>query len=238
MKRSCTAFVFLLLVISVKAQKIIVVPNDSAAITSVVTDGFQPYDIHIELINNTGSPASVTWGLIDYTAPAQWEVKLCDNNNCYDLMYAPGPHVSYSVPHSDTIDMKFQYTSHCVDGTGNTNVYVYITGDSAASVLQLNYQATLTSNCTSGITEGVPDHLTIYPNPVQSSFVVTGFEAAGNLMFEVYNLQGAVVKSEVKDASNRQIEISLQHLPRGSYILKAFDAAGKVAGVARLSKVE
>lgn len=238
MKKIYIAVVILFFVAVVNAQQLIIVPNDSAEITDVVTDGFQPYDIHIELINNTGSPASITWGLINYTGPNPWEVKLCDNNNCYDLMLSPGPHVSFSVPNGDTVDMKFQYTSHCVDGTGSTNVYAFVTGDSASSVVQLNYKAMLTSNCTNSIPVTAPVHLKIYPNPVHSSFVVTGLEDAGNLSFEVYDLKGATVKSEVKDASNTQIEISLENLPKGSYLLKAFDANGNVAGTSCLSKVD
>jgi len=143
MKKLYTTFIALLFITLGHAQQLIVVPNDSSAITDVVTDGFQPYDAHLEIINNTGTPASVTWGLIDYTTPNQWELKLCDNNNCYDLLLSPGPHVSLSVPAGDTIDMKAQFTSHCVAGTGSMNVYAYVTGgDSATTAVRLNYKAT------------------------------------------------------------------------------------------------
>jgi hypothetical protein len=68
--------------------------------------------------------------------------------------------------------------------------------------------------------------------------MVEGIEDAGNLSFEVYNIQGATVKSELKNATNTRIEIGVQNLTSGIYILKAFNADGKVIGTSRLSKVD
>ncbi len=238
MKKIYFTLVVLFSVAVLNAQQLITVPNDSSEITDVVTDGFQPYDVHIGLINNSGSPVTISWGLMNYTAPGSWEVKLCDNNNCYDLLLAPGPHVSLQVQAGDTMDMKFQYTSHCNTGFASSNVYAYINGDSINSVVFLNYRATLTANCLSGVADNTPVRLKIYPNPVHGSFVVTGLEDAGNLSFEVYDMKGETVKSEIKNASDTQIEISLQNLSKGNYILKAFDADGKAAGTSRLTKVD
>ena len=118
------------------------------------------------------------------------------------------------------------------------NVYAYVTGDSANSVVILNYKAALATNCLSGIAATSPIHLDMHPNPVHNSFVVTGIKDAANLSFEVYDMKGTNVKSEVKDASNTQIEISVETLSKGSYILKAFEGSGKVVGTSRLIKVD
>ena len=239
MKKIYFTLFILFFAIAINAQQLILVPNDSAAISATVNDGFDPFDVHLEVINNTGTPASITWGLLNYTVPSTWEVKLCDNNNCYDLLLSPGPHVSLSVPNGDTIDMKFQYTSHCISGTGDANVYAYVTGgDSATTGIVFNYRATLTSNCVNAIVENSFPHLKIYANAAKNSFIVTGLENTGNISFEVYDMKGAIVKSEVQNASNTQMEISLQNLGTGGYILKAFDKGGNVIGTSRISKVE
>ncbi len=238
MKKIYTAILLLISAFTINAQQLIITPNDSAAITNVVTDGFEPYDVHLVLTNNTGTPASVTWGLKDYAAPTGWELKLCDNNNCYDLLLAPGPHVSLTIAAGDTMDMKAQFTSHCIADSGSMNVYAYVTGDSANSVVTLNYKATLGANCATGIKETESTLLKIYPNPVRSSFVVSGLKDAGNLSYVVYDIKGAVVNSEVKNSSPAQTEISIQNLPNGNYLLKVFDANKKAVGSARLSKVD
>ena len=238
MKKICTAILLLISAFTMNAQQLIITPNDSAAITNTVTDGFEPYDVHLELINNGVSPISVTWGLKDYAAPTVWELKLCDNNNCYDLLLAPGPHVSLTIAAGDTMDMKAQFTSHCIADSGSMNVQAYVTGDSANSIVTLNYKATLEANCATGIKENQAMLLKIYPNPVRSSFVVAGLKDAGNLSYEVYDMKGAVVKSDVKNAAASQTEISIQNQPRGNYLLKVFDANRKVLGSSKLNKVE
>src|SRR4051812_25567292 len=98
-----------IMVVSVHAQHLICMPSDSAEITANVTDEFDPNDIHLHLRNTTSGPVTVTWGMVNYTAPVGWEIKLCDNNNCYDLLIHAGPYVSNTILAGDTMDFKFQY---------------------------------------------------------------------------------------------------------------------------------
>ncbi len=236
MKKSYSLLLFLMASVSlVYSQQLVVVPNDSAEITANVTDEFEPNDIHIEVVNNTANTITATWGLVNYTAPSGWEVKLCDNNNCYDLILGPGPYESLPVAAGDTLDMKFQYTAHLISGTGNTNVFLYKTGDSSNTVVFLNYKANLTA--VSGIKDNeTTSNLKLYPNPVQRTFVVSGLKDAGNLSFEVYDVKGAVMKTKIVNASASQIEISVENLSKGDYILKAFDSSGKAVGTSKLNK--
>ncbi len=223
--------------IFVQAQALITVPNDSSEITANVTDEFEPNDVHIYLVNNSSSSITVTWGLINYTAPAGWEVKLCDNNNCYDLLLFPGPYESLPIPAGDTMDMKFQYTAHLITGSASSNVYAYVTGDSANTVVFLNYKANLTA--ISGIAGNTAfSNLKLFPNPAVSTLLVSGFEQAGEITFELYSLKGEKLKSETKNSSDSKAEIPVQALPAGDYILKAFDISGKVLGVSRFSKTD
>ncbi len=238
-KTFSTLFVFTIISFNAFSQGIVCVPNDSAAVTAnVPVDPYDPVEIHIHVVNNFGQATSFMWMMKDYSAPsAVWELKLCDNNNCYDLLGGSPVHESLTVNAGDTMDMKFQYAPHLIPGFGNCNVLIYVTGDSATTAVTLNYAITATSpNSITALMGNNP--LKIYPNPVQKTFTVSGFEKSGNLSFEVYDLKGAVVKSEVKNATNTQIEISVEHLSKGEYVLKAFDANGKVAGTSHLTKVD
>ncbi|MES2621636.1 MAG: T9SS type A sorting domain-containing protein [Bacteroidota bacterium] len=237
MKKKSLLLSFLFATVSLAfSQQLIVSPSDSAEIWANVYDEFEPNDVHIYLINNTGNSTTVTWGMTNYSAPSLWEVKLCDNNNCYDLLLNGGPYESLPVAAGDTIDMKFQYTAHLVTGTASTNVYVYVTGDSANSAVFLNYKANLTYT-PNGIADNFAvENLKLYPNPVQSSFVVSGLENANDVSFEIYDVKGAAIKTVVSNISATQTEILTGNLPVGDYILKAFDSAGKITGTSRFTK--
>jgi hypothetical protein len=93
-------------------------------------------------------------------------------------------------------------------------------------------------NALTGIKNVSATSLKIFPNPVKNIFTVSGLENAGNLSFEVYDMKGSAVKSEVKAATNTTIDISIENLPQGIYVLKAFDKDGQIAGTSRLSKID
>lgn len=240
MKKIYTLFAAVLFTgAAVNAQdKIVTLPGDSVSGSGMVYDEFDPFDVHLHVVNNTGNDETFMWYMTGYTTPAaNWEVKLCDNNNCYDLLINPGPYESLIVPAGDTMDFKFQFSPHNVDGVGTANIVTYFQSDSAGSVKELFFKATI--DAVTGINEANNTNITLYPNPVQNSFVVKGLEhVAGNLAFEVYNVAGKVVESKVTNADNSHIEISVATLPHGTYILKAFDAKGKTIATSRLNKVD
>ncbi len=236
MKKIYLSTFVLLLVFIASGQQLQFVPNDSVEVSGSPDDEFTPFDAHLEAYNNSNTPITITWGLESSNAPQQWSLGLCDNNNCYDLLSHPGPYVSLLVPAHDTMDMKLQYVSHCVVGTGNARVYAYVTGDSANTVIKLNYKMNLAA-CLTAVEEVEQVRLKIYPNPSHGTFVVSGMENAGNLSFEVYDTQGALVQAEIKYATSSRIEISIPTLPEGSYVLKASDQKGKVVSTAWLNKI-
>lgn len=239
MNKLFTLLAFSVFALSVHAQPIICTPNDSTIVSGNVADEFDPYDVHIHVVNNTGAATTFTWGLTSYTSPAQvWEFKLCDNNNCYDLLLSSSYYESLEVPAGDTMDMKFQFSPHCVAGTGIAKVLIYATNDSANTSTPLYYQANLTTSCLSSVVNINKNSLKIFPNPVVNSFVVSGLENTGNYSFEVFDMKGDLVSSEIKSATYSQIEISVSNLPAGDYVFKAIDRNGNVAGTSRLTKIQ
>lgn len=222
---------------TVSAQAIITYPSDTATATGMVYDEFDPFDVKLYVVNNTPDEQEFVWYMTGYTTPSpNWEVKLCDNNNCYDLLFNPGPYNSLPVPAGDTMEFKFQFSPHLIDGIGTADLVTYFESDSLGTVKNLFFQATI--DAVTGIGSVNTSPISLYPNPVQNSFIVKGLENAGNLAFEVYNVAGKLVESNVKSADNSQIEISVATLPQGTYILKAFDANGKTIATSRLNKVD
>lgn len=239
MKKSLTflSFVFLTNIV-LFSQSIIPIPNDSGYVSAVVpADEFEPVDCHLYIKNNHGTATTFTWGLKDYAAPSGWELKLCDNNNCYDLLIGNNKHESLLVNAGDTMDMKFQFSPHLIAGSGSVNVVIYVTDDSAATAIVLNYGA----NFSSGLNSVSPlsqSNFKIFPNPVKNSFTVFGLENSGNLSLEIYDMKGASVHSEIIGATHNQIEISVNHLAKGDYLLKAYSKSGQVLGTSRLTKID
>jgi len=65
------------------------------------------------------------------------------------------------------------------------------------------------------------EHITIYPNPMQSSFHI---ENCANAHVEIYTLQGTMVKSETLTSDNAQINVS--GLSKGVYVVKITTKSG------------
>lgn len=215
------------------SQAIITEPNDSSYVNSTITDAFENTDIHIGLINNSNGAVEFTWLMKDYIAPQAWEVKCCDNNNCYDLLISPGPYASLSVPAGDTMDMKFQFTSHCVDGMGNANLVVYLDGDSANTAVTINYKTDVTANCASNIGSIKLMQLGLFPNPVVNQLQVTGLNT-GSYTYQIINGNGSTVKQG--STANAQL-LDVQTLSNGVY--QIFISEGNsLIGSQRFSKID
>lgn len=120
----------------------------------------------------------------------------------------------------------------------SVNMVVFVSGDSANSATTINYRADLTTGCVNAIGKVATTSIKLYPNPVKNTFVVSGLENAGNLSFEVYDMKGALVKSEVIGATNNGFEISIANVASGDYVLKAIDSKGMLIASAKLQKID
>jgi hypothetical protein len=133
--------------------------------------------------------------------------------------------------------MRLDVDPHGASGAGFVSLLMWVDGDSAnGKVKTPTWNVDI--NALTGIKNVSATALKIFPNPVKNIFTVSGLENAGNLSFEVYDMKGSAVKSEVKAATNTTIDISIENLPQGIYVLKAFDKDGQIAGTSRLSKID
>lgn len=216
----------------------VLLPDDTATVTALVASG----DIaegFIKVKNISNHNDTIKWVGFNKSGPHDWTANVCDILNCYSFSYIVR---TFVLAPGDTGTMRMDLDPVCQAGTGEIRLMMWENGDSAGKVLYPNWQLNITvpENCVAaGINDNFSSNtLHLFPNPVQNIFTVTGLENAGNLLFEVYDMKGAVVKSEVKGATNTTINISIESLPAGVYVLKAFDHKNKIAGTARLSKID
>jgi len=219
-----------------QAQALIAYPNDSTEVSGIATDTLEPIGTHLYIIQNTGFGSAIAWRMVDYTAPSAWGVQMCDNNNCYDMLLNPGPHTSNPVPAGDTLDMKFEFVSKGIDGSGTARFVAYIDGDSAATTIDLSYKVNIDAQITSSIYTITKRTVKLYPNPIQNSFVVSGLNQ-GNFSFEVFDMKGSLMTTYIKNASSTEIEIGAEGLTPGVYVLKVSDETGQVVATSQLTKV-
>lgn len=207
----------------VGAQSIIPVPNDSLEVTGVATDQFEPKDVHIYVVNNTALQQTFTWGLMNYNTPTAWGVQLCDNNNCYDLLISPGPYESLPVAAGDTMDMKLQFVPACVQGVGTALVNIHITGDSAATSLDLFYKANLSATCINNVANIQANNLNVIPNPAKNMVSLTGLQNAEKSIINLYTFEGSLAETKTQVMSSTEVQISISDLPTGNYFITATD---------------
>lgn len=220
----------------VGAQSIIPVPNDSLEVSGVATDPFEPKDVHIYVVNNTAQQQTFTWEMKSYNTPAIWGVQLCDNNNCYDLLISPGPYESLPVAAGDTMDMKLQFVSACVQGVGTALVNIHITGDSAATSLDLFYKGNLSATCVNNVSNIEANTLNVIPNPAVNMINITGLQNAEKTSINLYTVTGSLVETKTQAISSTEVQMSVSHLPAGNYLIKATDLLTGKTYTSKLTK--
>jgi len=73
--------------------------------------------------------------------------------------------------------------------------------------------------------------LTIYPNPVQTKFVVSGYEVrgTGNPRIEMFDMKGNLVHVvHLAPNTSHPVTVNVQHLPEGTYIVRVGAFSAKI----------
>ena len=231
------AIVFTCNFASFSQASFILLPSDTAVVTQYVNTG----DIaegFIKVKNISAHSDTIKWVAANKSGPHDWTANVCDIVNCDSFSYTVR---TFIIGPGDTGTMRMDLDPVCQPGSGEIRLKMWEDGDSAGKVLYPTWQLNITTspNCIAGINDDYTmTGLKIFPNPVQNAFTVTGLENVGNLLFEVYDIRGAVVNSTVQSATNTTLNISIETLPSGIYVLKVFDRNNKIAGAARLNKID
>ncbi|NND77607.1 MAG: hypothetical protein HKN39_05440 [Flavobacteriales bacterium] len=93
---------------------------------------------HGSIINLTEGPLNVSWQKNYLDAPQSWNYSMCDPAICY-LPSVSGASFFLMQDSTGLMDMRF-YPSGTT-GEGEGSIFVWLTNDSAASVLEMKFTA-------------------------------------------------------------------------------------------------
>ncbi len=164
---------------------------------------------YAKLRNTTNQTMTVIWRREVIRSNNNWEISICDKNNCYlpfietrELILGPGE--------ESNLDVHIRHNGH--KDNGEVKMIAYDKSNSSESV-SANFIFTTGSTSTQKVAFG--DQLKIWPNPANQFFTVNDSKILSKI--EVLNLLGSVVK--VYDTrSNTQFDIS--DLSSGIYLVR------------------
>lgn len=202
------------------AQQFSLTPSDSVHIDAV--EGIEG-EASIYFRNDGNSDLTLVWDRTGNTLGADWSVSICDNELCYFSAYQGDTMIPISGGQSAFL--KFTVTIDPGDaGAGQLRYNVHAVEDDA-NVVEVIFDV-------NGIVSVNPatlaNQVSISPNPVSS--VLTMRATTGKLEkgeAQVYDLSGKLLR-EVSVKGIDALDINVQSLPEGAYLLRYISKEGVV----------
>jgi len=171
---------------------------------------------YADITNGFPYNQSLTWRINILEVTSEWQVAVCDVNQCYTPAVTE---MNFSLGAGASGDMDVHVYPNGVDGAAIIEVDVFQSNDSTNIT-----SATYFFNHTVGITEKFSEAIKVYPNPTQDFITIDNSENLVSAV-ELYNVSGKMVLRSDLNGNDR---ISLQELASGNYILKLVDANANI----------
>jgi hypothetical protein len=178
-----TLSILLSLCFALSAQSLVINPNEIT--TPINLEEFENIG-YAKIKNTTSSTITVVWRREIISANNEWEISICDKNNCYlpfivsrELVLAPGE--------ESNLDVHVRHNNQKDEGV--IKMIAYDKNNPADSVTAM-YIFTLSTSSTRKVAFG--ENLKIWPNPASTFFNINDAKSLGRI--EVLNLLGNVVK--------------------------------------------
>ncbi len=222
MKRILPLFIILVLSIGAKAQ---ITLSPDSAIFDCITYGDQ--DLHLDVVNDSGSDIKVSWIVLDVLLPTGWEItQFCDNISCLSPVVIGGSNESDVIGSGMAMDLKATYrlNEDAVEGKG-----ILIVGLSSGA--HSNTAVYMGSTCGPlSVTEFDSESFAVhYENSHLSIF--KGHQSSSK-SYSIYNSYGQVVKSGSLDQLRTEVEFD--YAP-SIYIVEVVDDQGNRVGIEKFS---
>jgi hypothetical protein len=115
---------------------------------------------------------------------------------------------------------------------GNTYQFTYsVSNDCGTSEATVSVFVDITI----GLDEYQPLEFRIFPNPAQERVFIQSDQPKGEIIVSIFDLSGRVVFQSAEQLHNGQLELSLQAMPKGTYLLEIENEQG-IQGVKTLIK--
>ena len=236
MKQTLLFFTFFLFTIQIWAQDVLVVnPNPYIIEFSDVdlTDYCSEPVAHAEVTNLTNETVLMVWEREIVDAPAEWEFRVCDGNQCYASFtwttYDPG-----IIEEPDTLTpgevslLDLHVLPRQVAGTCQVKVHL-MSIDNPGEVLTT---AVFEVSVPTAVSEVEKAALRVFPNPATDYFML---DNQSNLVDElvVYNVLGKRVRSFPVVQGGKY---NVADLPNGMYLVTLLNREEGILKTVRVSK--
>jgi hypothetical protein len=180
-------------------------------------------EAYIYFNNQTSNSLTLVWTLTETTLDTNWAVSICDNRLCYFSAH-PGSTMD-PITGGQNAFLKFDCTVHPGEaGTGHLSYRVQASeGDTTSVVITYNVNGIVSVSPSS-----FANQVNISPNPASSVLTMsatTGSLAKGEV--QIYDLAGRMLR-EVTVKGIDVLDIDVQTLPQGSYLLRYLSDEGLV----------
>ena len=235
MKHFLPTLFCLFLFASVSAQvDISVSPNPYEGTFAVdLSDEWVFKDAHGTLTNNSSSTLDIKWTVEVVDAPAEWQISVCDQNQCYLPTVSTNISANLNEPvvlaPGDTSLQDVRVTPKGVAGNGQVKVHFSLVDDPDNIIYTAEYDITI-----SGVVstfEEVKRVVKVFPNPTTDYIELTNSEHIDRLV--IYNLIGRRVNS-FDVIKGKQYNVA--NLPAGIYLVSLINDEKGVLRTFRLSK--
>jgi hypothetical protein len=192
---------------------------------------------HTVVVNSSTQNINLRWVLKIIDAPAEWEYRVCDKNQCFNTgvlsnvaIAGPGPNQPVPLAPNDTTIMDLHIVPRGTAGCGNFKIELQETANPGVVLGEVLFNNVCVSNLTN-VKEVERSSLRIFPNPTADFISLTKNNFVRQLW--VSNILGKRVKT-FYTSFNGKYDIS--DLPDGIYLVSMVDSNRKVIKTVRVSK--
>jgi hypothetical protein len=200
-------------------QAITIGPGDTVNYSGNLNTIDDQIELTGSFVNNNATDSAL-WVLKSADLPTDWEMSLCDPNNCYILYPGDNTVRSFEAVSGQSYELKFGATPYCNAGAGNFEVTFWLKSDSANTAKRVVFNSTFSGTCTTGINDVIANNLQIYPAPFTNSFTISGLNnTTADTKVKLYDLNGKVVFEKVIGNVNGNVSVTPDLNAKGVYVL-------------------
>lgn len=213
MKKILLTFCFGLLSFGLFAQ-IIGISGDTIYANGIVSD----FDIvaHSNIRNTGTSAGNFRWVRVTNSLSSNWKNAICDVVTCYSDV-TDSSDFTLNANEVGNLDAHFYPSGY--SGSGTTRVRVYeISNPSNQAIITFIGAANPTS-----VADLKKPEFKLYPVPATDVLYLKGIKNLTNGKIEIYNAIGKKVQELNFTNAQQAVEIPIQYLPKGNYIMRVFN---------------
>jgi len=200
-------------------QAITITPGDTVNYTGNLNTIDDQIELTGSFVNNNATDSAL-WVLESVDLPTDWEMSLCDPNNCYILYPGDNTVRSFQATSTQGYELKFGATPYCNAGSGNFVVRFWLKSDSANTAKSVVFNSTFNGVCATGINNVTANNLQVYPKPFTNSFTVSGLNNTNaDTKVKLYDLNGKVVFEKVIGNVSGNVSVTPDLNAKGIYVL-------------------